>query len=72
MAESELCWECRDWMKNSHLLKDPYLHCHHDPKEKPKCWCERHSHFLGDYTLHENEKLILIFCPQCGKKLSGD
>jgi len=70
MTESELCWECRDWLKGSHLLKDPHNHCHHEPKEKANCWCETWT-FPDVINLIDsgNRTIKPNFCPQCGRKL---
>jgi hypothetical protein len=77
----ELCWKCEEWMISHGITKCPPDHCHHEPKEKPKCWCEGEGehriqkfctpyNYLGGrryYTMMPVEKAK--FCPDCGRKL---
>jgi len=76
-----LCWECRErW--GDHLtdksnldrlleVDKPWLHCHHEPKEKAKCWCEgdRALLYAKSITTICGNAVEINFCPQCGKKL---
>jgi hypothetical protein len=71
-----LCWKCREFAQKQHWdLADPSLHCHHEPKEKQKCWCERfprgNFHVGHKSGLHEEDLEFnkINFCPECGRKL---
>ncbi len=77
---TELCWKCREkWIAvmGDNLDCNPLIHCHHEPKEKEKCWCEdeyRKINLDCGYRgkLRLNEVLIeMHFCPQCGRSLTG-
>ena len=67
-----LCWKCKEALmkidislRGSELDVRPYLHCHHEPKEKPaeRCWwCQE----PGERKVTGGE---LNFCPRCGRKL---
>jgi 4-hydroxy-3-methylbut-2-en-1-yl diphosphate synthase IspG/GcpE len=50
------------------MLPLSIMHCHHEPKEKPKCWCE-----INDQYLYRINKRIVgveaLFCPECGREL---
>lgn len=71
----DLCWKCReDFMVRCHdygldgYFADHFLHCHHEPNEKPKCWCEEMNCTPGYRQL--NQTVVFVsFCPECGKKL---
>jgi hypothetical protein len=81
MGKDDLCWKCQEYLKNLGLdlnKLNPDNHCHHEPKEKPKCWCETHEIssfvFVNDNALEMTAKLKSVklntkFCPECGKKL---
>ncbi len=75
--EQGLCWKCRMWVEeavaNGNIdladMKDPRSHCHHEPKEKPKCVC-----FFGGEIIWRRkgdgvEVQTAKFCPECGRKL---
>jgi hypothetical protein len=73
MSEKDLCWECR---KDLHsMVINGSDHCHHEPKEKEKCWCEPLIDPTEKYTVVLNnrsgreEVLRLKFCPECGRSL---
>jgi len=64
-----LCWECKQaildkWGKKAFFL--PWQHCHHEPKEKPKCWCE---YKFGQKLYYNGQEFTINFCPQCGRRL---
>ena len=64
----KLCLKClTDWKENVNCLPS-WLHCHHEPKEKAKCWCESPM----DTRLSADESLSINFCPECGKKLEAE
>lgn len=81
MSKKELCFQCLEDMTDSEkqVLEntDPiWWHCHHEPKEKPVCWC----HITGVTTgtkdfmqwwksLYPHHKFDIKFCPKCGRKL---
>ena len=46
---SELCWKCREFMEAVRFQNTSYIHCHHEPKEKPKCWCE-YPNYIKEYS----------------------
>ena len=68
------CWKCARYVEK--LLIEgtiggvyPWDHCHHEPKENTKCWCENYSvEKFGKYAEVYGKILPLIFCPQCGRK----
>ena len=63
-----LCWKCREyWNKHAPQSGIPWLHCHHEPKNKRECWCESPT----DTRLSADESLSINFCPECGKKLKS-
>jgi hypothetical protein len=69
----ELCWKCKEeWGPYG---QETWAHCHHEPKEKPKCACDctqfrdmkvfAHEINTGDqWNLGPS-----VFCPKCGRKL---
>ena len=76
----DLCWKCKDKLEHGNfgVLADlgQFLHCHHEPKEKPKCWCERVGgiHLFSAYIRfegHEEMPIRMYFCPECGRPLHG-
>ncbi len=67
MAESELCWECKEKARG-YVRLNPWVHCHHEPKEKSKCWCMRNSG-PGKHSIIGDETVKVIFCPECGRML---
>jgi len=77
MSEQNLCWKCREMMGYplDALLKNPHLHCHHEPKKKEKCWCELNLNYYLSYPTGTNliaETYQIFkpkFCPECGRKL---
>lgn len=68
-----LCWKCEEAATRYYSFGGIpcFTHCHHDePKEKPKCWCERHGFPSSRKYMKLGEEAIEInFCPECGKKL---
>ena len=68
---SDLCDKClKEWWEkerdmNGYVKLIPVAtHCHHEPKEKEKCWCQK----------FEEDSVIKIYanqfyCHQCGRKL---
>lgn len=68
-----LCWECKQaildkWGDKAFFL--PWQHCHHEPKEKPKCWCENRYMHSGMYVkINDDQVSQMNFCPECGRKL---
>lgn len=81
IAKGDLCWECRErlvkWFKRNcpdlqvYTWASEILHCHHEPKEKPKCWCET-GYSIGLPFYYVDGKVVYIslrFCPECGKRL---
>lgn len=62
---SDLCWKCREKIPTSMSCLWDVLHCHHEPKEKEKCWCETNSCYFDAMAGTHKPK----FCPECGKKL---
>lgn len=70
MAENGFCWKCARYVEE--LLQEgkiekiyPWDHCHHEPKEKPECWCDSH----GKIPVGFLEPKQMNFCPQCGRGL---
>jgi hypothetical protein len=75
-----LCWKCREKWEKEHgvagLSPDiwSWLHCHHEPKEKEKCWCEltggidSRGRFRGHCIAFEGGTTCpIIYCRECGK-----
>jgi hypothetical protein len=69
-----LCWKCKEqfhlWVGSG----APWVHCHHEPKEKPKCWCEykhdlKQEKVILQWLPGENKAFDISFCPVCGRKL---
>ena len=75
MGEEGLCWKCKERFeaKGKPLMDawgvDPWVHCHHEPKERKICWCEASRNLQSKYIIVENCKVELNFCPECGRKL---
>lgn len=73
--ENELCWRCKEYINRTILPSDvglgPFLHCHHEPKEKPKrCWCDDNYAILVEIDSGEAKHyLTATFCPQCGREM---
>ncbi len=70
--EQELCWKCKEGLAG--VAFSVYLHCHHKPKEKTKCWCVNLFHAGGILTKETNTIfgfVSLNFCPQCGRNLQS-
>lgn len=66
MSKEDLCWECRQDLMYYDVKKS--YHCHHEPKEKKRCWCERGA---SRAKLWDGRDYVMTdYCPQCGKKLS--
>ncbi len=65
----ELCWKCKGKLDQVPLNVRDFLHCHHDPKEGLKCWCETRIRKCREYTVIQGYTVGVIFCPQCGKRL---
>ncbi len=90
MGQSELCKECLVAIArmSSKLCLTPDMekllflisHCHHEPKEKQKCWCEGYGKGeikldvarMVDFTFHGRitAPVYVRFCPECGRKLN--
>jgi hypothetical protein len=77
--ENKLCYKCMEkwegyWepgMRRSDY--SPWLHCHHEPKERPKCWCEDNSTMkIERYRGFNWEPFKVNFCPQCGKGMEKE
>ena len=75
---NDLCWKCKEWLLTQGVnwvsFNDPHLHCHHEPKERPKCWCEKaHVNSIAGYPhqvgSHPLNTATFNFCPECGGKL---
>jgi hypothetical protein len=50
----------RNWMRG-------HLTCHHEPKEKPLCWCRQG---LDRSFVDSGYQFVKIYyCPQCGRPL---
>lgn len=88
-----LCWKCKQVLDGLNEDKDvppsikmalPLIsHCHHEPKKKPKCWCERdyiHDGCRRKFVVvelidknvgHEYRDALCPFlhCPECGRPL---
>ena len=66
----ELCWKCLQNLNSAERLcfkgGQTWWHCHHEPKEKPKCWCES-ERFKGFFSTASAYRVN--YCPECGKKL---
>jgi len=62
---SDLCWKCREGWK---VTQWPWTHCHHEQREKPKCWCER-FHIFNVITMESRIEATIRYCPECGRKL---
>ena len=70
---SDLCWRCEEQLKKLVDMGEvvrkgfTWIHCHHYPKEKEKCWCERVGKNIISYdgvVWH-----IPKHCPECGRSL---
>ena len=76
--DKELCFECKKrLLDGGYTTLAAILHCHHEPKEGPKCWCEYTNYDEGLDTFILIKKIgnqiedafcALNFCPQCGRK----
>lgn len=72
--ENELCWECKEGFKKLGIEKFEVFHCHHEPKENLKCWCENGrtidlmDNGVAKTSIH-GELVERNFCLKCGKKL---
>jgi len=71
--EQGLCWMCIEYWESEYRalprVIPPYVHCHHEPKEKPKCWCE--EGMIGRERWVSLGRAVKVdFCPECGRKLS--
>jgi hypothetical protein len=82
-----LCWKCKEKLLKmrheatgvSFLQLDVIemfekMSCIHEPKGKPKCWCEYSHNFEQEKVLlkwlpGEDKCFTISFCPVCGKKL---
>jgi len=74
-----LCWKCKEQLETVRInrLKVTdytlgFLHCHHEPKEKPKCWCEQSDikiYFDIVRCLERLSNMPAKYCPECGRKL---
>lgn len=75
-----LCWRCKEAWCNGQVVSGeenilkrmPYLHCHHLPKEKTRCWCDGGSTIdlmddgVAKISIH-GELVERNFCIKCGK-----
>ncbi len=77
---SDLCWKCREYPYGETTSVDrdsPWVHCHHEPKEKAKCFCEYERVTRTDMVSAQEkvgDKIVehfrrVNFCPQCGRCL---
>ncbi len=72
-----LCWECQKEMDlQGYVRPHPWVHCHHEPKEKPKCWCEydlekklQLNYAEPYYPSRIGVAYKPTYCPDCGRKL---
>lgn len=74
-----LCWKCKEyWDKHTPKEMEPWIHCPHEPKEKPevKCWaCEDHDWVIKWNATVRGSNIdnyavtIAKCCPECGRKL---
>jgi hypothetical protein len=83
VIQQGLCWKCREWLewsiarglRHPAVKEDPSSHCHHEPREKEKCWCERGTtRFVRlerycDGGWESSAAFRSKFCPGCGRKL---
>lgn len=75
MSKEELCWECKEYISNKYgpmAYYPPFQHCHHEPKEKPRCSCYEFnpsSKTCMVYYKVGSGSLELNYCPKCGRKL---
>jgi hypothetical protein len=71
MSEKDLCRKCLKYHKNKFGDEEvwPDQHCHHEPKEKEKCWCAEPLNFGITYHRIDDKGININFCPQCGKPL---
>jgi len=74
MISSGLCWECREYwnkfeIKSMDLKFAPYIHCHHESREKVKCWCEGITWKPSKEHPFVLDGAFVKFCLECGKRL---
>lgn len=82
MSLNDLCWRCKEELKNIEgydlglIVKR--LHCHHEPKEELECACKRYKiDTISAWVYYIKEPSSSItqialtnnFCPECGRKL---
>ena len=71
----KLCWSCKEkWLALSanNAINFDLLHCHHEPKEKPDCWCKVVTNLIQaeNFSITILGKEVRVtHCPQCGRKL---
>lgn len=71
MSENELCWECKEATdRKGYVRLNPWVHCHHEPKEKSKCEQCQDGVFAPLYRpVRMNADIKASkFCPECGRK----
>ena len=69
---SDLCWKCKDYLRSTGIRPvGPSEHCHHLPREKPKCWCEtkEYSTKAGLVRMVDGSNATFNYCPECGRVL---
>ncbi len=71
-GEQRLCLECKEKWEKVYGVKSGemyWIHCHHESREKPKCWCEIRDRDCREYVVIHGCTVGVEFCPQCGRKL---
>jgi hypothetical protein len=73
---SDLCCKCKEkWNHIGWEAMMPFgiLHCHHEEKTKPSCWCDLTSitRSVDSWVPGGWQSWRAKFCPVCGKKLEG-
>ncbi len=72
MSEKDLCYKCLELFNADYPMVKrihSWLHCHHEPKEKEKCWCEHHPNREVFYNGNWHKA---SYCPECGTPLTQD
>lgn len=70
----KLCWKCiADWKiaYPSDRIPIRLMHCHHEEKTKPPCWCDLTSitRSVDSWAPGGWQSWIAKLCPVCGRKL---
>jgi hypothetical protein len=86
MSEKDLYWKCKEevnakfpaWNRFGCEEFSSWLHCHHEPREKEICQCQKYRFdAISAYaTMKDNLSCTNLqiaipanFCPECGRKL---